>query len=151
MRGNHGPVTCTWMRTHTCAHWDCYFFLVQIKIIYHVVYVKANLDFLLLFWFLFCFSAPKPLPEVTTRWLLLQSVHRFVHNQANVFSGFWLAVWGWHLIPLWSCKTLMDPFLSREAKKKGKEKASVVSVDRQLELLGNTGIVWVSVCVCTSH
>lgn len=26
MRGNLGPVTCTWMRTHTCAHWDCYSF-----------------------------------------------------------------------------------------------------------------------------
>lgn len=30
---------------------------------------------------------------------------------------------GGHLVPLWSCKTLMDPFLSREGKKrKGKKK-----------------------------
>lgn len=43
------------------------------------------------------------------------------------------------------------PIFVKGETKKGKEKASVVSVDRRLELLRNTGVVCVSVCVCVSH
>lgn len=141
------------MRTHTRAHWDCYFFFFSSNkdhLPCSLCQIKFRLPVFVLVSFLF--FCPKnisrshyPLAAFTVWHFYLFTIRlTFFLVSDWLFGGDISYLYG-------PARHWWTHFCQGRKKMKGKEKASVVSVDRRLELLGNTGIVWVSVCVCVSH
>lgn len=114
------------MRTHTRAHWDCYFFFFFSANKDHLPCSLCQIKFRLPVFVLvsFLFFCPKNISRSHYPLAAFTVWHFYLFTIRLTF--FLVSDWlfgGGYLEPLWSCKTLMDPFLSREEKNERERKS----------------------------